>query len=202
MQCQQGLPRRQRRCPIFDKLVDVLLQFIHLFQVYHYVHAYERGVVLRFGRYHRNAEPGCVWVWPMGLEQVLTTNVKPEPLMVGPQSLTTVDGKQVAISAMFIVTVEDPKKFLLEMEGGFAALVMIAYGAVARMVESMRLEDLKCADAEEITTTRSPSRELAKIMRRKVKEFGAGVHDAQITEMCETKSLRLLTAQKPPDHLV
>jgi len=176
---------------MFDKLIDLLVQSIQLFQIYHFIPAYERGVVLRFGKFHRNAEPGWIWVWPLKLERVITTNVQPEPLMVGPQSLTTADGKRIVISAMFIIVVEDPRKFLLELEGGNSAILTIGAGALARFVESRKLEEIYCRDAEERQV--SPSKKLATAMRNKIKDFGAAVLDAQISDLCETRSLRLFS---------
>ncbi len=38
---------------------------------------FQRGVVLRLGRFHRMAEPGWNWRLPFGLEEILLTNVVP-----------------------------------------------------------------------------------------------------------------------------
>ena len=37
---------------MLDRLIDLITDFIGLFQIYTFIDEYERGVVLRFGRYN------------------------------------------------------------------------------------------------------------------------------------------------------
>ncbi len=174
---------------MLDKLIDFLLQSLQLFQLYHFIPAYQRGVVLRFGKFHRLAEPGWLWVWPLRFEHVVTTNIQPEVIIVGPQSLTTADGHRIVISALFIIRVTDPKTFLLELEGGVGSISLIGQAAIAKFVESRNLHELYSRNDDILT----PSRKLETVMRHKVLEFGVLVSDAQICELSETRSLRLFT---------
>lgn len=182
---------------MFDKLVDILVLFWKGLKFVQVVDVWERGVVLRFGKYHRPAEPGVVWYWPFFVERVLTTTVVDEPMTIGPQSLTTADGKRVVVSALFVNTIEDPKKFLLELEGGNAAILLMAHGVLARFVETRTLEQLSPKIDEEgprpsPSDLPSPSRGLAAAMRRKMGVYGVGVTDAQLIELTDARSIRIL----------
>lgn len=186
---------------MLDKLIDVILQFLHFFQFLHVVRAYQRGVILRFGRFNRVVEPGLIWVWPFFIDEVYTTTVVDEPLTCGPQSLTTADGVQVVISTLFVITVNDVKKFLLEFEGGNLGILLIGHGAVAELVESHTWEELskRASDDEEEEETGvkpklapSISRKLAATFRRRANRYGVGVTRAQIIELTRAKSLRLM----------
>lgn len=179
-------------------MIDLILQFLHFFQFLHVVRAYQKGVVLRFGKFHRMREPGLAWVWPFFIEEIYTTSVIDDPITVGPQSLTTADGIQVVTVALFIITVKDPRKFLLEFEGANAGIMLIGHGAVAELVESHTWDELSkrmAGDDEEEETPRlrtSISKKLASLLRKKVDRYGVGVARAQIIELTKAKSLRLM----------
>ena len=51
---------------MFNKLIDLLITFIGLFQCWTYVPPYERGVILRRGLLNRVIGPGWQWLWPVG----------------------------------------------------------------------------------------------------------------------------------------
>lgn len=173
---------------MFDKLVELLVTFIKVFQCCHIVDAYERGIVLRFGRYNRPAEPGLIWLIPFYVERVISTTVVPEPMAVGPQSLVSEDGKKLVVEAVFIVTISDPKTFMIDFEGGNAGLLLILRGALARFIESKKLSDLTQPEENE----KSPSVLLAKAAQRVVRRYGAKIEDAQITQLIEARTYRLL----------
>lgn len=190
---------RSWRCAIFDKLIDIILQFLHFFQFLHVVRAYQEGIVLRFGRFHRVRGPGLAWVWPFYIEEIYTTGVVDEPIMVGPQSLTTADGVQVVTSALFVISVNDVKKFLLEFEGGNLGILLLGHGAVAELVESHTWDELSKRVADEddevVQNPKLPvsiSRKLAHCLRRRSNKYGVGVTRAQVIELTRAKSLRLM----------
>lgn len=188
-----------------DRLFDLLIDSLKLFQISHIVPQYEQGVILRFGKMHRRAMPGLNFVWPFFIEKMLTTNVLPEPAMVGPQSLTTADGKRVVVEALVAFTIDDATKFLLGLEGGNAAVLFLCHGAVARFFERRTWSELTAwseggeedednsPDAPARPRRRySPSASLATILRRQLKQFGVGIHDAQITGLTDARSIRLM----------
>jgi len=186
-----------------DRLFDLFIDSLKFFQFLHIVRQYENGVVLRFGKFNRVAKPGLLWAWPFMIEECITSNVLPEPAMVGPQSLTTADGKRVVVEAVVSFTIEDIKKFLLGLEGGNAAILFLCHAGVARFVERRTWVELTAwseggEDDDESDASpgkrraRSPSLSLATILRRQLKEFGVGIHDAQITGITDARSIRLM----------
>lgn len=174
--------------------MEVLIEFVHLFFFLHIIDAYQRGVVLRWGVYHRPAEPGRVWHWPFRVERVIGTNVIPSPLLVGPQPITTQDGKRAIISALFVITVDDPKAFLLGLEGGHTAALMLCSGVLANFVARSTWADLASwlTDDEGDKKKKPPSHDLAKMARARLKQYGIGVADAQITQLVDARSIMIL----------
>jgi len=183
---------------MLDRLIDLILQFLHFFQFLHVVRAYQEGVVLRFGRFNRVVKPGLAWIYPFFIEELYTTGVVDEPLTVGPQSLTTSDGVQVVISALFIITIKNVKKFLLEFEGANSGVLLLGHGAVAELVESNTWDELSKRMSEEEEDEDSPrlkpsiSKKLAAGLRKRVDRYGVGVTRAQVIELTKARSLRLM----------
>lgn len=178
---------------MFDKLIDLIVQFAHLFHCFTYVRQYQRGVILRCGKLKRYLEPGFRWLIPLGVEEFILTTVVPEPMIVGPQSLTTKDGKRVVVHALFVVTVEDPIKFLLELEGGNVAALMLLHGTLADFVSRRTLGELTWSAEDE--DQRSPSHQLGIAARKLGRKYGFSVTHAQITELVECRSLRIYGAE-------
>lgn len=128
---------------MFDKLIDVLLSFLHLFRFWTIVSEYERAIVLRLGKFHRRLEPGWHPLIPFNIEHVLSDNVVPATKVLPPQSLTTKDNKSIVISAIVIWRIVDIKKLLLEVEGGEAVVLDIVAGEICRAVAARPWESVQ-----------------------------------------------------------
>lgn len=168
---------------MFDKLIDLLIQSIRLFQFFIVIRCYERGVVLRFGRMHRVVGPGLHWKYPFNVETYLSANVVPETMIVGPQSLTTKDGVSIVISSVVTFQVEDVQKFLLEVEGAHQVIEDSSIGIVSHFVIARTWIQLQQIDI---------GSELAKAVRRQAKRYGVEIMNVQISDFTRSRSFRLM----------
>lgn len=115
---------------MFEKLIDLLVQFVELFQIFIYVDHYDRAVVLRFGKYHRTVDSGFRFLLPLGMEDVIDINVKPEPQYLDPQSIHTKDEYLTTVQVGYTLRVTDPKTYLLEYEDTDIAIALLVSGMV------------------------------------------------------------------------
>lgn len=168
---------------MFDKLIDVLINFVDLFKFFVVIRVFEGGVVLRFGKFHRMAPPGLRWKWPFNIEEVFYANIVATTRVIGPQSLTTRDGYAVIVSSVITYEVEDVKKFLLEVSHGHAALEDSTYAVVADMVMSSNWEELMSVDL---------ARKMEIAVRRQAKKWGVNVRQLQLADFTRSTSLRLI----------
>jgi regulator of protease activity HflC (stomatin/prohibitin superfamily) len=168
---------------MFDKLVDLFISSLRLFQFFTVVPAYGGGVILRLGRYHRPAAAGFHWMWPFRVEECLSTNVVPETMLVGPQSLTTRDGVSLVISTVVTFAIDDVKVFLLEIEGAGQVIEDATYGIVAHMIMERTWAELAEIDL---------ANELGKTVRRAAKRYGVQIVQVQIADFTRSRSLRLV----------
>lgn len=168
---------------MFDKLVELLISSLRLFLFFTVVPSYAGGVILRFGKFHRLAEPGFRWLWPFRVEEVLLTNVVPETMNVGPQSLTTSNDIPLVIATVVTFGVSDPKTFLLEVEGANQVVEDSTYGVVSELVLGHTWEELLNMDL---------ATQLTKLVRKQAKRYGVDVRSVAIADFTRSRSLRLM----------
>jgi regulator of protease activity HflC (stomatin/prohibitin superfamily) len=167
---------------LFDKLVDVIIGWLEALRFLTVVADYERTVLLRLGRYRKTLEPGLHWLIPLA-DEILTCYVVPNTLRLHDQSLTTKDGRDIAVGGIITYRVVEPKVFLLEVEGGAEAVADSVYGAVAEWVAGNDYDHV-----------RDPSNwsKLETRVRRAAKDYGIEVVRFKFADMARAKALRLL----------
>lgn len=172
---------------MFDKLIDILLQFIQAFQFLAIVDQYERGIVLRLGKFHRRIGPGIHWVIPGYIEEVLTHEIVLSVRNLGAQTLQTLDNKKIVIGSMVTYTVSDVKKVLLRVEEAETVLENLMYGAITELVLANKFEDIKDAGFF-----------IASLLERvtyEAKKLGLKIKQIALTDLAEVRTLRLIQDQ-------
>src|SRR5258708_96995 len=131
---------------MFDRPLDLIVQFIHLFKPFVVITCYERGVILRWGIPTRDLAPGFHWMWPFGIETYTSANVVPETMIIGPQSLTTKDDVSVVVACLVTFQIDNVRKFLLEIEGAHQVIEDSAIGTVSHFIIERSWEQLRKPD--------------------------------------------------------
>jgi regulator of protease activity HflC (stomatin/prohibitin superfamily) len=177
---------------MFDKLFDFLLTILKIFQFLSVVDSWQKGVVLRLGKPQRDVGPGLIWLLPFFIDRLISESVALETLPVPTQSLTTKDGKSVVLGTVVSFTIEDVRKFLLEVEGRNGFIRDSMFGIQSKFVLGMTWEDLCTADIEN---------ELTKTAKRKAKEWGVAILRVQISDFSQSRSIRLMMPNSTAQHV-
>ena len=170
---------------MLETLSNLLVQFLDAFRCAVIVHEYERGIVLRFGRFHRTIAPGMHWCWPFYLEHPITTHVVTAVTTLGVQSLTTRDGQAVSVSCVVTWSVKDAKKLLLEVDDSHSALTDACLEVVAKHIARSAFAELSADTTSEAIT---------KEARRRGFKYGIEIDSVQFSDLTKAKSLRLWQA--------
>lgn len=167
---------------MFEKLIDVFLQAWSILKPGFIVLAYEGGVVLRLGKYHRSVDSGFHLKWPL-IETELTTLTAITTLELRPQTLTTLDNKSVVISAVVKYQIKDAKPFLLEIWDAVDVLKDVTLGAIKTTVARLPFADLN-----------DPAVEAAvlEVVRKEVNQYGFKIHRVTFADFGQIRSLRLI----------
>jgi regulator of protease activity HflC (stomatin/prohibitin superfamily) len=171
---------------MFDKLIELFINSLKLFMFWSVVRDFEGGVILRFGHFHRIAKNGWNWMWPFNVEELFYCTVTPQTKVIGPQSLTTKDGKEVVVSAVITFAIEDVKKFLLEVSHGHAALEDCTYGVIGDLI----LE----SDWQSLLDKKDIAGKMEIAARRRAKKYGVEIQQLALADFTKSRSIRLLQA--------
>lgn len=142
---------------------------------------YEHGVVLRFGKYHRILDPGLSWKIPL-VDDVYEVRKSVTTLNVKAQTLTTLDGKDIVISAVVKYNVENPRVYLIEVDDAIDAIGDLTQGKIKDLVCAKTWEDLRVMKDEELT----------KLVRQEAKNWGIKVRFVTITDLAKIRTIRLM----------
>ncbi len=126
---------------MFDKLVDLFVDFIEVFQVYTFVDHFDEGVILRKGKFRKVVGAGMHWLLPGKFERIITQNIKPDPMELDIQSVHTLDGYATNFNIGLIWKVTDVREFLLEWENTQQMIDLLATGVCsAAIIDSKWVE--------------------------------------------------------------
>jgi len=167
---------------VFDKLIDVLLQCVGWFVPFVVIDEFERGVVLRFGRFQRELEPGFHWIIPLEVDKVLVDNVVPRTVDLKVQALTTRDGKTVDARGVVTASIRDIKKAALEVEGVDHALEDSCYGAIGQAIMRSTWAEMQTDEFSDALT---------KACREQANKYGIKIHRVQLADLATAYVIRL-----------
>ncbi len=144
-----GLIIKNPRHLIIGKLVFEFMEF-------------ERGVVFRFGKYHRMVGPGWVFVLPL-VETFAKYDLRTETIDVAPQEVITKDAVKLVIDAIIYLKVTDPVKAELNVEEDYRnAVEEHVKGRVRNVVGNLEIQDLYAKIADINAQLKKETQELTK----------------------------------------
>ena len=162
------------------KWIELLIRFVGLFQCWTYIQPYEEALVMRCGKFSRWHGPGWCWLIPLGIEDNISENVKPEPVQLEVQSLHSSDGFAVNICVGMEYEIVELKIHTLDFEGTQATNTMIAAGVVTDMVQGSKYTDI----------TDTLVKGLRASINRKIKKRGAHITEMVLTDLSNGEAAR------------
>lgn len=167
---------------MFDRLWDVLHEFLRLFRPAIILMPYERGLLIRLGKYIRELDSGFHWVFPFHIDTVLYENVVSRVEHISGLATVTKDGKQVSCDAIITYRISDLKKALLDVEHLHDAILDTCAGVIGTLLCGQGWDDLWSGVSVELLTTGC---------RKRGWKYGIEIQSVQLTGLALTKTLRL-----------
>jgi membrane protease subunit HflK len=167
---------------MLDRLIDLILSILHLFQVWTVVEPWQQALVTRLGKITRTLGPGFHWVLPFHLHRVYHVNVVPVPTTLAPQSIETADGKQVVVRPVALWGVNDVRTFLTKTENADTLLSEVIGPLVTRKAKDATLEELK--SDRFLSDTR-------RYVREHMRKYGMELVDLGFKDLTRSRSIRL-----------
>ena len=112
------------------------------------VQEYERGVVLRLGRYAGLKKAGLVWLVPF-IDKMTKVDLRVVARDIPPQDVITKDNVSIKVNAVLYFRVVEPEKAILQVENFFYATSMMAQTTLRSQLGQHELDHL-LADRDRI----------------------------------------------------
>ena len=174
---------------MLDRLIDVLLGIWHALLPFKVVRPWEKGCLLRLGKFVRVLEPGFHWIWPLHIDEVWDDAVVPRTHKFT-DATTTKDGREIGYTAVVTFQVADIEKATLRVHEVMDAVTDTCQGVVGVTLSNWTWEGILHGEASE---------ELTKNCRAKGWKWGIEIISVQLAGVCRVKNIRL-SGMTPPTH--
>lgn len=171
---------------MFDKLIDLIVTFIHDFLPFKIVNQWEEGVHLRNGKFLRTVGPGLKWKLPF-FDKLWVTPVITQTVNLSPQTVTSLDEKSIVLTSIVRYQITDVKKFLLGVMHANDVLIDTTQGIIRDMVENTRWEEL-----DDLTNIVTPE------VNKQVERWGISVDLVSFPDLGEIVTYRVISDSNKP----
>ncbi len=139
------------------------------------VNQYERGVVLRFGRYVKTLSPGLRWIIPF-VDRMIKVDIRILAVDIPSQEIMTKDNVPIRINGVVFYKVVNSEKAVLEVENFYYAVSQLAQSSLRDMCGKAEL-DIILAEREEI------GQKIKEAVDRETDDWGIKVTDVKIKDI-------------------
>jgi regulator of protease activity HflC (stomatin/prohibitin superfamily) len=167
---------------MFDKLIEVLIEWWNHILPFIIIKDYEQAVLLRFGKFKTVLKPGLHLKLPF-FDEVIDQHIVATTLSLSAQSLYTKDKQNIVVKGVIKYRIADVKIFLLEVWDAQDALSDMAQSIIKNVIMSMTLEE--CTDSE-------IDNALTKKVRVEARKWGVEVQQVTLTDLAPIKSFRII----------
>lgn len=168
----------------FEKLIDLVVQFLEFFRFCTIIDCYERGVRLRFGKFVKELDPGLHFQWPFFIDSILNENVVPKLYQLATQSIMTRDGTPIAAGAVICYQIRSIEKALLEVDTVQHAVADACQSTVAEEILSATWDEVRAPEFSERLTT---------ACRKRGFRYGVEIMSVRFCELAPVRNYRTIT---------
>ncbi len=169
---------------MFDKIIDFLISIIELFRFFYVIRQWERGIILRFGKWTNVIlQPGYHFIWPLAIDEVHTIDIIPYVTELDPQTVVMKDKIVIVIQALVKWEVIKPEVCLIEVANENDAVKEFTQGAIHSVLAEALYSTAEIKDIE---------KKVKEVARKEVGNWGIKIHSVVIKSFGKMNSLRLI----------
>jgi regulator of protease activity HflC (stomatin/prohibitin superfamily) len=156
-------------------LIVLVLAVIFLLMAANVLPEYERGVVLRLGRFSGVKGPGLILIIPF-VDRLLRVSLREIVMDVPPQEVITRDNVSVKVNAVLYFRVLQPEKALLQVENYLYGTSQLSQTTLRSVLGQAELDEL-LAERESI------NRRLQEIIDQQTEPWGVKVRNVEVKQI-------------------
>lgn len=167
---------------MLDRFIEFLTSFWDDLIPCKIMSQWEKGILMRLGKYRKTLEPGLVWKIPF-VDEVLTQVYVTTTLKLTPQTLPTKDGKQLVIRGIVKYELQDIKTFLLEVTDAQDALGDMTQGAIKNIIFDNTYSDI---------LTNNVDKKITDFARKEAVKWGIKIWSVTTIDLGEIRTIRII----------
>lgn len=171
---------------MFERLFDFLVSIWEAVCPWYIVPQYEQWVVLRFGRFRRDASTGLHWRWPL-IEATLSCSIVYTTTDMPNQTLVTSDDQIITMAAAYRHRVNNARVYLLETSDTDQAVQDVVQIALAEAVRDATWAEVNSGGFWEGVT---------RIAAKESIQWGVRITKVGYTDLAKIRVVRLLVDQQ------
>jgi regulator of protease activity HflC (stomatin/prohibitin superfamily) len=135
---------------MFMLIIVLFIALIALARSARIVSQYEKGLVLRLGRYKATTDSGLTFLVPL-IEDMIKVDMRERVINVEPQKVITKDNVSVIVDAVIYYRISDPVKATFEVQNFAYAATTLAQTNLRNLIGDKSLDD--CLTARDVINT-------------------------------------------------
>jgi regulator of protease activity HflC (stomatin/prohibitin superfamily) len=167
---------------VFDRIFEILQWAFEALVPFVIILEYQRGVLLRLGKFKRELGPGFHWCLPLHLDTVLHEDVMPRTQRIAGLSTTTRDGKSIGFDAVVTWSIADISKALLKVHDLDDAIADSCAGIIGTELSNAEWDAIWHGEVSE---------NLTNVCRKRGWKWGIEVSAVQLMGVAVVRNLRI-----------
>lgn len=167
---------------MITQIIDALKGFAEYLKFWVVIDPWQKGCVLRFGKFNRAIDSGFHWKFPLAetasIQSVATTTTS-----LSAQSIIAPDGKIYTVEGVVKWSVFDIRPFVCDIWDSENVIIDSAKSAIAEIVSKKGIADM----AAQVTTK----------SKFALKKYGIAVETVTITTLAPVRCFRLISSDQP-----
>ncbi len=159
---------------MFDKLIDVLLEFVGYFKFWRVIPINKRGVIIRMGKNPKEMNPGFHWILPFEIDHTETCVVKSTWMSSSAIHITTRDFKTISVAPTLKYSIIDPIAWFYGVNNAHAIM-----DDIIRFCSSDILTDCNWTEC----MTKPIWTKIKNKIKEKVKDLGIEIEDFGLIDL-------------------
>lgn len=121
-------------------MFPIILIIVLLFSMVKILNEYERGVVLRLGKFNSVKGPGLIFLVP-GIDKMIKVDLRVVTMDIPSQDIITKDNVTLKVNGVVYFRVNQPKKAVISVENYYQATAQIAQTTLRSVIGQFELDE-------------------------------------------------------------
>jgi len=174
---------------VFDKIFEIIQACFEALVPFVILYPFERGLLIRLGKFKRELGPGFHWVLPLHFDTVLHEHVTVRTEHLAGLSTTTSDGKSVGFDAIVTYRISDLEKALLQVTDLKDVIADTCAGQIGTTLSESNWEAIRHGEVVE---------NLSAVCRKRGWKYGVEIVAVQLAGVALVRNFRISSGAGKP----